>query len=50
MKTVTDISFRWLKIYNFLLSRCRLKGLSDRDVKLKDSVSLALPWCEGVIV
>lgn len=45
MKTVTDTSFRRLKIYEFLSSCCRLKGLSDRDIKLKDSVFLARPWC-----
>ena len=43
MKTVTDISFRRLKIYYFLLFCCRLKGLPDRDISL-DSIFLALPW------
>ena len=35
MKTATDISFRRLKIYYFLLFCCRLKGLPDRDISLR---------------
>ena len=50
MKTVTDSSSRRLKIYDFLLSCCRLNGLSDRDIKLKDSVFLSLPWCVSEII
>ena len=50
MKTVTDISFRRLEIYDFLLFCCRLKGLSDRDIKLKGSVFWAFPWRVSEIV
>ena len=50
MKTVTDISLKRLKICDFLLFCCRLKGLSDRDIKLKDSSFLAFPWRVSDIV